>query len=177
MKSEAFTNVLPHVYRKAWVAFKSVVEGVLGKNRVPPDQIKERVTDLLKYYIAIGASMTLKLHFLHYHLDVFLKQLSQESDEQGERFHQTTKTMETRYKGKKLDALLAEVCWWTSKISEYESAHTEETEGMEGIEDTEGHTEIDMPLNSVSDADSDDEYVPPTRRMRISDPQASSSNN
>jgi len=58
----------------------------------------------------INVSMTLKLHFLHHHLDAFLRQLPAESDEHGERFHQVTMPMEKRYKSKKLDAMLAEVC-------------------------------------------------------------------
>ncbi|CAF1323876.1 unnamed protein product, partial [Didymodactylos carnosus] len=82
---------------------------VLGKNRADRETVVEFVKHMLDNFHKINASMTSKLHFLHHHLDEFLKQLSSESDEQGERFHQVTMPMEKRYKGKKLDALIAEV--------------------------------------------------------------------
>lgn len=40
----------------------------------------------------VDVVMTQKLHFLHHHLGEFLRQLTTESDEQGERF-QTTMPM------------------------------------------------------------------------------------
>ena len=43
--------------------------------------------------------MFLKTHFLHSHLDFFSKNLGDESDEHGERFHQQMKAMERRYQG------------------------------------------------------------------------------
>lgn len=113
--------------------------------------------------------MTLKLHFLHHHFDEFLHQLPTESDEQGERFHQVTMPMEKRYKGKKLDALLAEVCWWSHKVSQYE----DEDAGTEIAEDDrfEGHTERDMPLNVLSSSDHGPE--PPMKKPRASTSEAS----
>lgn len=159
MKCEKFPNVLTHNYRRTWDAIKAVIEGVLGKNRVQRDEMKRLVKTMLSYFHTINASMTLKLHFMHHHLDEFLQQLPSESDEQGERFHQVTMPMEKRYKGKKLDALLAEVCWWCEKVSQHEHEGTEE--------ENEGHTESDMPLNILfsvhsdgDDTDSDDEFEP-----------------
>ena len=156
MKNEAFTELMTTDHLRAWNALKAVIEGVLGKNRVPPNEVKKIVDDLLLHYERIGASMTLKLHFLHFHLDAFLRQLPQESDEQGERFHQITRAMESRFKGKKLDALLAEVCWWSGKLSEYEGEDTE----------------ADVPNNPVPSSgsgDNDDgESEPPSRRTRSS---------
>ncbi len=43
--------------------------------------------------------MSLKMHFLHSHLDFFPENLGALCDEQRERFHQYMQTMETRYKG------------------------------------------------------------------------------
>ncbi len=43
--------------------------------------------------------MSLKIHFLHSHLDFFPVNLGAESDEQGERFHQDMLTLENRYQG------------------------------------------------------------------------------
>lgn len=99
--------------------------------------------------------MTLKLHFLHHHLDAFLLQLPTESDEQGERFHQITMPMESRYKGKKLDAMLAEVCWWSQKICQYDDECVQDPEQEE--EDEEGtYNEGDM-METISTSESDHE--------------------
>ena len=161
MKSESFTNVLTNNYRRAWDALKAVIEGVLGKNRVQQDEVRKLVATMLKYFEKINTSMTLKLHFLHFHLDVFLKQLPQESDEQGERFHQTTMPMEKRFKGKKLDALLGEVCWWIHKLSQFEH----EDEDQEG--ETGAHTEREQRLCILSGSEeSEDELSQPQKRPR-----------
>ena len=44
--------------------------------------------------------MSLKIHFLHSHLDFFPDNLGDVSDEQGERFHQDISVIEIRYQGK-----------------------------------------------------------------------------
>ena len=44
--------------------------------------------------------MSVKVHFLHSHLDYFPENLGAMSEEQGERFHQDLKTMEKRYQGR-----------------------------------------------------------------------------
>lgn len=75
--------------------------------------------------------------------------------------------MEQRFKGKRLDALLAEVCWWSHKISEYEGDHADISEG---------NSEEDMPLSHVSsseDTNSEDEAQPPTKKTKPSTSQAS----
>lgn len=43
--------------------------------------------------------MSLKIHFLHSHLSFFPKNLGDESDEHGERFHQQMKAIVRRYQG------------------------------------------------------------------------------
>ncbi|UYV63953.1 hypothetical protein LAZ67_2006122 [Cordylochernes scorpioides] len=49
---------------------------------------------------ALGCNMSLKIHFLHSHLDFFPDNLGAVSDEHGERFHQDISGMEKRYQGK-----------------------------------------------------------------------------
>ncbi|CAH0552110.1 unnamed protein product [Brassicogethes aeneus] len=98
--NDRFTKILKNDHRNAWDALKAVIEGVLGKNRVQRDEVKKLVGQMLYYFPKINVSMTLKLHFLYFHLDEFLEQLPTESDEQGERFHQVTMPMEKRYRGK-----------------------------------------------------------------------------
>lgn len=173
MKSAKFNKVLNGDYSDAWMALKSVIRGVLGKERVENEVAKGLVNEMLDCYRNIGASMTLKLHFLHHHLDEFLQQLPTESDEQGERFHQVTMPMERRFKGKKLDSLLAEVCWWTQKMSLYDNEKIEDT--GEG-----GHSESDKPLNIYATDDdnsdnNDDEGEPQAKRSRTSTSAASTS--
>ena len=43
--------------------------------------------------------MSIKVHFLHSHLNRFPENLGDVSDEQGERLHQDIKVMEERYQG------------------------------------------------------------------------------
>ena len=136
-----------------------MIEGVLGKHRAEPDDVKKLVATMLECYENINASMTLKLHFLHHHLDDFLRQLPTESDEQGERFHQVTMPMEKRFKGKKSDAMLAEVCWWSHKVCQYEDEDTGNGE----------HTERDVsmiPLCSSDDTESDDDFEAPPKKSK-----------
>lgn len=124
LHSSRFFRLLGHEtdLQNAWLNMKHVILDVLGKNRVGDDKAKEYVNDMLKYFELIGASMSLKLHFLHCHLDDFLKQLPTESDEEGERFHQTIMPFESRFKGKKLNSLLAELCWWSQRLLLHEQS-------------------------------------------------------
>lgn len=86
MKSEAFENVLGHDEIGGWQATKSVILGFLGKNRSA--NYSNRVKSMLEAFEKLKVNMSLKIHFLHFHLDYFGKQIATESDEQGERYHQ-----------------------------------------------------------------------------------------
>ena len=55
--------------------------------------------------------MSIKVHFLHAHLDRFPENLGDVSDEQGERFHQDIKVMENRYQGYWNTKMMADYCW------------------------------------------------------------------
>uniref|UniRef100_W5NAC5 Uncharacterized protein n=1 Tax=Lepisosteus oculatus TaxID=7918 RepID=W5NAC5_LEPOC len=55
--------------------------------------------------------MSLKLHFLHSHLDFFPADLGAVSDKHGERFHQDIATLEKRYQGNWNPSTLADFCW------------------------------------------------------------------
>ncbi|UYV74727.1 hypothetical protein LAZ67_12000719 [Cordylochernes scorpioides] len=63
------------------------------------DNYKELVQNMLKSYEALGVNMSIKVHYLHSHLDKFPDNLGAYSDEQGERFHQDMKVKEERYQG------------------------------------------------------------------------------
>ena len=57
----------------------------------------------------MGCNMSLKIHFLHSHLEFFSENLGSVSDEQGERFHQDISLMEKRYKGNGLPICLQNI--------------------------------------------------------------------
>ena len=55
------------------------------------------VDEMLKVYEKLGARMSLKMHFLHSHLDFFPPNLGKVSDKQRERFHQDISVIEGWY--------------------------------------------------------------------------------
>ena len=55
--------------------------------------------------------MSVKVHFLHSHLEYFSENLRALSEKQGERFHQHIKIMEKRYQGRWNFNMIADYCW------------------------------------------------------------------
>ncbi|UYV84088.1 hypothetical protein LAZ67_X001141 [Cordylochernes scorpioides] len=87
-----FQNSLNEVEAAAWNSFRNVCKNFLGSVKV------ENYRDIVHtHYKALGCNMSLKIHFLHSHLDFFLDNLGAVSDEHGERFHQDISSMEKRY--------------------------------------------------------------------------------
>ena len=68
----------------AWISFKEVVKNFLGifKN----DNYKKIVKNMLQTFQEQSCLMSIKLHFLHSHLEHFPENLGDYSEEQGERF-------------------------------------------------------------------------------------------
>lgn len=95
--------------KNAWLSFKATVRDFLGN--VQADNYSEIVQKLLDSYKAPGCYMSIKMLFLHSHLDKFPENLGAISDEQGGRFHQNLKVMETRYQGRWDQHKLADNCW------------------------------------------------------------------
>ena len=54
--------------------------------------------------------MSIKVHFLHCHIDKFPDNCDDVSDEQGEQFHQDIKTMEECYEGWETNKMMADYC-------------------------------------------------------------------
>ncbi|UYV73752.1 hypothetical protein LAZ67_11000718 [Cordylochernes scorpioides] len=104
-----FLNSLNEVEVAAWNSFRKVCKIFLGSVKV--ENYRDIVNDLLLSYKALGCNMSLKIHFLHSHLDFFPDKLGAVSDEHGERFHQDISSMEKRYQGKWSPAMLADYCW------------------------------------------------------------------
>ena len=55
--------------------------------------------------------MSIKMHYLFSHMDQFPENLGSMSDEQGKRFHQDLKEMETKYQGCWDTVMMADYCW------------------------------------------------------------------
>ena len=69
-------------------------------------------------YERLDYLMSVKLHFLHSHLEYFPDNLGNYSEEQGERFHQDLKVMERRYQGVWGVNMMADYCWKLKRESE-----------------------------------------------------------
>ena len=68
--------------RIAWQAFRGVVTGFLGNKRNA--NYTELVENLIHLYRRLGCRMSIKLYFLHSHLDFFRSNLGAVSEESGE---------------------------------------------------------------------------------------------
>jgi hypothetical protein len=108
MSDDDFLLTMSEVEREVWTAFQSVVRNFLGNNK-DPDYVTI-VANMLKFKV-LGCSMSLKLHFLHAHLDLFPGNLGAVSEEQGEPFHQDVKEMEQRYHGRWNVNMMGDYCW------------------------------------------------------------------
>ena len=109
MKSSDFALKMTSVERHAWTSFKDVVSGFLGNTKVP--NYKHVIKTMLSDFKKMGCRMSLKLHFLHSHLDFFSDNMGDISEEHGERFHQDIKTMESRYSGRWDTAMMGDYVW------------------------------------------------------------------
>lgn len=111
MADDLFHSELDPEEKVAWDALCDVIRECLAVERQGNAYCRQKCCAMLAAFRMIGVKMNLKLHFLHYHMDQFLAQLSTESDEHGEKFHQTSAPFERFFKGKKLNHLLAEISW------------------------------------------------------------------
>lgn len=108
-QDEIFEYLLNDVEKEAWISFREVVNYFFGNKRA--ENYEDLVTNLLSSYHKMGCNMSLKLHFLHSHLNCFPESCGEVSDEHGERFHQQISLMEKRYQGKWSARMLADYCW------------------------------------------------------------------
>nr|CAH7733771.1 unnamed protein product [Callosobruchus chinensis] len=110
-----FIEHLNQTEKRAWLAFQNVCMNFLGNHK--SDDYVAHVEELLLAYKAMGCNMSLKVHFLHSHLDFFPENLGAVSDEHGERFHQGIAKMVKRFSGKWNASMLAEYCWFLGRDS------------------------------------------------------------
>ena len=95
--------------RDAWQSFRNVVHGFLRRNKA--DNYKDLAETLLQTYFKLGSRMSLKMHYLHSHLDFFRPNLADVSEEHGERFHQDIQVMEKRHQGRWDEAMMGDYVW------------------------------------------------------------------
>lgn len=110
-----FISKMNREEKNAWQSFKAVAQNFLG-NRKSPDY-KQIVSKMISDFHKLQCNMNLKLHFLDSHLDEFPENLGDFSEEQGERFHQDIKVMETRYQGRWDVNMMADYCWTLKRES------------------------------------------------------------
>ena len=98
MRDPSFITSMNETEERAWNAFCNVVQNFLGNKKA--DNYEEIVEELLMSLRDLGCTKSIKVHYLHSHLVSFPENLGDVSEEQGERFHQDSKTMEERYQGR-----------------------------------------------------------------------------
>ena len=81
MMDPAFDESLDPVEIKAWTSFKLVCLNFLGNNRA--SNYVDIVEAILQAYEEINVHMSLKIHFMHSHLNEFASNQGAVSDEHG----------------------------------------------------------------------------------------------
>ena len=109
LKDKNFMARMTAAVALAWLAFTNVVQGFLRNKK--DDNYKEIVDELLLSLRGLGCRMSIKLHYLHSHLDKFLDNFGDVSEEQGERFHQDIKVMKDMYQGRWDSHMMSDYCW------------------------------------------------------------------
>ena len=79
--------------KKTWLFFAEVISKFLGNTK--DSDYKTIAENMLVCFEALGYRMSLKVLFLHAHLDYFLQNSGDMSEEHGERFYQDIKSMES----------------------------------------------------------------------------------
>jgi len=73
IKDKYFDKLLQDDEKAAWDSFKFVVKEFFGNRRA--QNYEKPVNNLLQSYQRLGCNMSLKIHFLHSHLDFFPREL------------------------------------------------------------------------------------------------------
>ena len=89
MRDHHFITTMTETEARDWTAFSNVVQIFLGNKKAY--NYEEIVVELLLSLRVLGCRMSIKIHYLHSHLDKFPAKLGDASEEQGERFHQDIK--------------------------------------------------------------------------------------
>lgn len=109
IKDENFNSYMTDIEKNAWNEFVWTAQNFLGNKK--DESYAEHIELMLLHFQQLGCNMSIKVHFLHSHLDRFPENLGDLSEEQGERFHQDIRTMEERYQGHWNAHMMADYCW------------------------------------------------------------------
>ena len=110
INDSSFPASLNEVELEAWSSFVNAVKFFLEKHEA--ENHHQLIENMLKSYEKMGCRMSLKMHFLHSHLDFFPANLGAVSDEHCERFHQQISIMENRYQGNFNPNMMGDYCWF-----------------------------------------------------------------
>ena len=109
LNDPAFISTMQSAKLDAWNAFAVVATNLLGN--IKAENYRPLVGNLLQAFQMIGCNISVKVHFLHSHVDYFPDNLGAVSEGQEKRFHQDIKTMEERYQGYWSDSMMVDYCW------------------------------------------------------------------
>ena len=110
LASKELEESIFYLEKNAWQAFRMTVKGFLGNHR--KEEYVKAVSHLIESYQNLGCRKSLKLHYLHFHLDFFHENLGDVSKEHGEHFHQHIRAMEKQYQGR-WDEIIMGNCIWS----------------------------------------------------------------
>lgn len=108
LRDPHFLATMTKTQARAWNAFSNVAQNFLENKKA--DNYQVTVEELLLILQALGCRMSIKVHYLHSHLDEFPEYLGEVSEEQGESFHQDIKVMEERYQGRWDSKMMVDYC-------------------------------------------------------------------
>ena len=109
MQDQTFTDRITVAERTAWCSYISVIQEFL--HNAKPSNYRNFVDVMLQNVQALGARMSIKLHYLFSHLDYFPENLGNVSEEQGKRFHLDIRTTKERYQGRWDSDMMADYRW------------------------------------------------------------------
>ena len=122
MQDQIFIACMTVVERTAWCSYVSMIRELLGNAKA--SNHRTFVDVILQNFQALGARISIKLHYLFGHLDYFPKNRGDVCKEQGKRFHQDIRPMEKRYQGCWDSHIMPSYCW--TLIRDYtEQSHSE----------------------------------------------------
>ena len=108
IKGENFASHMTTLEVNAWNAFVGLVQNFLENHR--SNEYVNVFKSMLNSYRNNGANTSIKIHFLHSHLDRFPENCCDYSDEQGECSHKDIKVMEDINQRRQDQRMMADYC-------------------------------------------------------------------
>ena len=109
LQCKQFSTMLTTKEKAAWNSFVAAVRGFLGNHKA--ENYVEVVENLVQNYGNMDCRMSLKVHILDAHLQVFKENMGAYSQEQGERFHQDILDFQRRYQGQYNENMMGDYIW------------------------------------------------------------------